>query len=348
MIEPASDPQGTNCHRESGFIQEIAQEVALAANQNIWVDGSLKDGEWFAQVFKKLRKEHPKYRVGIFYVYASEDIIRKRIKSREEQTGRGVPEAELMESLEAPDRSLGTLMPLVDFVARINNNQGEPVLDAFETVDRSGAWTNIARRFARTQPGPGDFPTKLAPLFVDRAAAFPYDAFDLTPHVMSDISDYSGTTGGTVVTVKAEVLRLKAMTRRDVMIDDLEVVFSPAFPVTSDIETRRQHRVPGPAFSFVFCYGVKDFSTIEGVGDMLDDIHTFFLNGGFVYFDLRHRIVGINMIQVRAGRRSVCFRPQAPLPPPPPAIPIKGHRGHRAARNLWAFATRGLWLMRRG
>ena len=41
----------------------------------------------------------------------------------------GVPEAELMSSLNAPDRSLGMLMPLVDFVARINNNHPEPVLD---------------------------------------------------------------------------------------------------------------------------------------------------------------------------------------------------------------------------
>ena len=33
-----------------------------------------------------------------------------------------IPEAMIRESLEAPDRSLGTLTPLVDFVARINND----------------------------------------------------------------------------------------------------------------------------------------------------------------------------------------------------------------------------------
>jgi hypothetical protein len=104
----------------------------------------LKDGKWFTKVFTTLRKRYPAYRIGIFYVYASEANIRQRIKSREEQTGRGVPEAELMASLNAPDRSLGMLMPLVDFVARINNNEGEPKLDAFETVDRTGAWASIA------------------------------------------------------------------------------------------------------------------------------------------------------------------------------------------------------------
>ena len=35
---------GTFCHRESGFIQQIAQEVAMQHSQNIWVDGSLRDG----------------------------------------------------------------------------------------------------------------------------------------------------------------------------------------------------------------------------------------------------------------------------------------------------------------
>ena len=113
---------GTLCHRESAYIQEIAQEAALEANQNIWVDGSLKDGKWFTKVFQDIRARFPAYRIGIFYVYASEAIIRQRIKVRQEQTGRSVPEQQLMASLDAPDRSLGMLMPHVDFVARINNN----------------------------------------------------------------------------------------------------------------------------------------------------------------------------------------------------------------------------------
>ena len=58
------------------------------------------------------------------------------------------------------------------------------------------------------------------------------------------------------------------MSHRNTVIDDLETVFSPAFPVNTDIETRRLAMIPGPAFSFVFCYGVKNFSAIEGVEDM--------------------------------------------------------------------------------
>jgi hypothetical protein len=48
--------------------------------------------------------------------------VRERCDKRAKATGRMIPEAMIRESLEAPDRSLGTLTPLVDFVARINND----------------------------------------------------------------------------------------------------------------------------------------------------------------------------------------------------------------------------------
>ena len=47
------------------------------------------------------------------------------------------------------DKSLNTLTPLCDFVARINNEGHEPTLVAFETVDTKGNWRVISDRFAR-------------------------------------------------------------------------------------------------------------------------------------------------------------------------------------------------------
>ena len=38
-------------HSESGYLQEIAQEVAMRNSQNVWVDGSLRDGNWCAAAF---------------------------------------------------------------------------------------------------------------------------------------------------------------------------------------------------------------------------------------------------------------------------------------------------------
>merc|ERR1719228_2467624 len=61
---------GTLCHRESGYIQELAQEVALSNGLHTWVDGSLRDYSWFAKVFEDIHKRFPEYSIAIFYIHA--------------------------------------------------------------------------------------------------------------------------------------------------------------------------------------------------------------------------------------------------------------------------------------
>lgn len=56
------------------------------------------------------------------------------------------------------DKSLNTLTPLCDFVARIDNEGHEPTLVAFETVDTKGNWQVISDRFAKTYHDPSAFP----------------------------------------------------------------------------------------------------------------------------------------------------------------------------------------------
>eukprot|EP00971_Amphidinium_carterae_P247141 4908256-Amphidinium_carterae.1 len=56
---------GTLCHNESGFLQELAQEVAMRGNQNVCIDGSLQDYGWYSQQFRQLRERFPRYRVAI-------------------------------------------------------------------------------------------------------------------------------------------------------------------------------------------------------------------------------------------------------------------------------------------
>jgi len=34
--------------RESGYLVEIAQAAAMAQRKHVWVDGSLRDGVWYA------------------------------------------------------------------------------------------------------------------------------------------------------------------------------------------------------------------------------------------------------------------------------------------------------------
>ena len=96
---------GNNCHTESGFIQEIAQQVAMRSSQNVLVDGSLRGGDWFTKVFIEVRRRFPTYKIAIFEVTCTEENVRARIKERQAKTGRDVPEAMIQASLRSPSES---------------------------------------------------------------------------------------------------------------------------------------------------------------------------------------------------------------------------------------------------
>jgi len=160
---------GSMCHKESCLMQEIAQEVALQSGQNVWIDGSLRDGVWFGKVFDSIRARFATYRIAIVYVTADEDKVRERCRERALRTGRDIPESLIAESLKSPKESLALLTPKSDFCARITNNTGTPVLDSVEMVDHSGCWDMVRERFARTEPELNEFPNFLAPISIRRA-----------------------------------------------------------------------------------------------------------------------------------------------------------------------------------
>ena len=55
----------------------------MQASQHVWIDGSLRNGEWLAGELQRLRDEFPLYRIALFYVYASKDKVRYRVKPRD-------------------------------------------------------------------------------------------------------------------------------------------------------------------------------------------------------------------------------------------------------------------------
>eukprot|EP00321_Phaeocystis_globosa_P008645 CAMPEP_0118847456 /NCGR_PEP_ID=MMETSP1162-20130426/92975_1 /TAXON_ID=33656 /ORGANISM="Phaeocystis Sp, Strain CCMP2710" /LENGTH=759 /DNA_ID=CAMNT_0006779647 /DNA_START=476 /DNA_END=2755 /DNA_ORIENTATION=- len=158
-----SDRAGNFCHRESGYLQEIAQEVAMQNSQNVWVDGSLRDGPWFEKVFREVRLRFPHYQIAIFEVGASEAVVRERIAKRAKETGRSVPEHLIKASLASVASSLEILTPLCDFVARINNDKETPQLRAYIRVDSQGNWGEVSSQFARPASDAA-FPNSLPPL----------------------------------------------------------------------------------------------------------------------------------------------------------------------------------------
>lgn len=202
-------------------------------------------------MFDNIRENHPAYSIAIFYVYASEAEIRKRIALRAEQTGRDVPEEQLRSSLIQPDRSLRLLTPKVDFVARINNEGTTPVLEAFEVVDHSRSWNAIAKRFAKKRTLPSTFPASLRPMYLS-VSSLTHEDFEYDTPEEDDI---------TCVVLRIEAVR-KYVTENTQSSDiqALEFVWSPSSVINMDPESRDAANVPSDAHSFVYCYPVHTLS----------------------------------------------------------------------------------------
>ncbi|KAJ1458777.1 zeta toxin-domain-containing protein [Pelagophyceae sp. CCMP2097] len=146
---------GTLCHAESGLLAELTQELAMRQRQHVWVDGSLRDFQWYDQKLAGLRRNFPHYRVALFYIHAPEATVRARVRARAQRAGgRDIPDEVLAESLAAPAHTLRALTPRLDFIARILNLDDGPVLEALESVDHSGSWAGIAEKFSGAPPPP--------------------------------------------------------------------------------------------------------------------------------------------------------------------------------------------------
>jgi len=135
---------GTLCHRESTFIQEIAQEVALSKRQHALIEGSLRDHAWFAGVFNDIKTRFPEYGITIIYVHAPARVVRERISKRARETGRKIPDHLIQNSLVACDDSVKFLANKVDLVVKVNNGTGKtPVVDAFEWKESFSCWKRL-------------------------------------------------------------------------------------------------------------------------------------------------------------------------------------------------------------
>jgi len=278
----------------------------MRSRQNVWVDGSLRDGAWFATVFTDIRTRFPHYKIAIFVISAPEAVVRQRVKQRAAATGRTVAEATLVSSLRSVASSLEVLTPLCDFVARISNERC-PELKAYETVDHSGNWAVIKAQFAAQFPTPGEFPEGLAPLSLrsvnlSHTAAHPLLRVK-TPRLLS-AWDHARLLHADVVPaalVEASKGRrggshLEALTTA---LASTRLVLSPAHPVNLDPVSRDAAGIPPDAVSFVFCYpavhvdwGVVRASRIN----VSHPIARVLVAGGFVYFDRAGSICGVNAV----------------------------------------------------
>lgn len=307
-VERDKQTAGTKCHRESGLLAEITQEVAMTQRQHVWFDGSLRNANYFKAVIERIRATHPAYKIAIFYVYASEAVARRRAKARAALTGRVVPESVFKSSLEAPAESLRLLTPYVDFLARISNEDDgrPPKLVAFETVDSSGDLAVIRRCFADSEPDAefAHFPQRRGPLRLVRC----YDA-RLRVDVKPNLSRQPGVF---------------------VDLDECasELYGARALPLTCKPHTlnwghsvRKQTDVPSDALFFAFCEPASDEDNRSSPRAGSAAFAALRANGGIAYMDMQHRVVRVvafvsNTNGGHANKIMLRFGPPSMLPSP--------------------------------
>ncbi|CAB1117808.1 unnamed protein product [Ectocarpus sp. CCAP 1310/34] len=118
-----SDPgtAGYLTHKEAGLLGELLEETALLQGRNILVEGSMRNGEWYAEHIRDRRRRFPRLRVAIIHVWAPEEEVMKRAVRRGLTTGRVIPPALLRDTIRAVPRSVEMLAPLADYCVRIDN-----------------------------------------------------------------------------------------------------------------------------------------------------------------------------------------------------------------------------------
>jgi len=118
---------GENTRKEAGMLAEILTEEALKRGNNVLVDGSLKDAEWYKTYFEVLRKKYPRLKLGIIHVTAPLKDVIVRVQRRAKETGRMIPMDVLFQSMEQVPKSVGELCRHVDLFIEIDNSSGHDI-----------------------------------------------------------------------------------------------------------------------------------------------------------------------------------------------------------------------------
>lgn len=148
---------GSMTHAESSYVAEIAQHLAMQNSMDVWIDGSLRNHEWYEKELKRIRQRHPQYRIAIIVITAPDEMIDRNIKRRAAETGRDIPqELRRASSIKEINHGVAKLTHLADLVASVHNSPhtgvnavSEPVLQFVSMVDRSGNWDLIRELTAR-------------------------------------------------------------------------------------------------------------------------------------------------------------------------------------------------------
>jgi hypothetical protein len=224
-------------------------------------------------------------------------VVRERVQSRAQLTGRSVPEEVLKQSLDAVENSVNQLKPLVNFVAIINNgrDEGIPELDAFEHVDRSGSWNTLKQHFDVAEPSA--FPHSLAPLIMYPVA----NCKALKLKSGKSVRNYQGRNLIDAELVTEELHGGEAVHGVLAHLRSTSVSLSPSNAVNLPNEAMEKAGIPKEAVTCVFCHpsGFLDWDKIDNSINVSPDdsaILNLLQVGAFVYFDEAEKVCKINAL----------------------------------------------------
>jgi hypothetical protein len=176
-------------------------------------------------------------------------------------------------------------MPLVDFVARIDNDGASPHLRAYIRVNPDGNWNHIKSRFAKPETS-GCFPGALSPL---RLWSVPDPSSLMLQH------SATGSSGGSTLELDVRSAALGLI--RDAMCETM-VSHSPECEVTLQGRARTLAGIPAEATSFAFAYPVQmDWSKVPDVTQHNCECLVA-MAGSFVYFDHAGAVCGVNAVTI--------------------------------------------------
>jgi len=208
-----------------------------------------------------------------------------------------------VDCLKANFDSISFLADKVDFVARILNGRSKiPVLETFESVDRSGNWDRMRMKFINKFPLQQAFPKALGPLILMRT--------DITElNLVLDKDKLEDISSSRVVKGKIDA--------SDMNLENVLGLMEMSTLYLSPVRTQNMRttkaclaHIPYETHTFAWCNPVPLNKKAKINLDFNDPNAMFFIFGGFVYFDVNFNVTGVNAV---AGHQKMSNKNQLML-----------------------------------
>jgi len=119
----------------------------MQAGNNVLVDGSLRNWEWYVKYFARRKEEYSCAKISILHVDAPREAIIQRAKHRGVVTGRKIPQETLEMAIKQVPVSISKLKDQVDSYYKLNNS---PNSKDVELMTEECKWEKFKQNWIQT------------------------------------------------------------------------------------------------------------------------------------------------------------------------------------------------------